>query len=61
MKRHEVIKHLNRYGCKFLREGKQHTVYYNLANHKTSTIPRHIEIDNNLVDKICKDLDIPRI
>ena len=47
------------YGCKFFREGKKHTVYYNPLNQKTSTVPRHTEINDILAKKICKDLEIP--
>ena len=58
MKRREVIRHLEQQGCRFLREGAKHTVYFNPKNRKTSTIPRHSEIVDFLVRKICKDLDI---
>jgi predicted RNA binding protein YcfA (HicA-like mRNA interferase family) len=60
MKRKELIRHLERHGCEFLREGANHTVYVNRAKRKASTVPRHIEIDDNLCRKICKDLDIPK-
>ena len=58
MKRKDIIKLLESQGCLFLREGGRHTVYYNPLNNKTSTIPRHTEIDDFLAKKICKDLDI---
>ncbi len=60
MKRRLLLKHLEAHGCKFLREGRNHTVYYNPANHKTSTVPRHTEIDDTLAKKICKDLEIQK-
>lgn len=41
-----------------MREGKRHSVYYNPRTSKTSTVPRHVEIENYLADKICKDLGI---
>ncbi|MBI4547328.1 MAG: type II toxin-antitoxin system HicA family toxin [Ignavibacteriae bacterium] len=59
MKRREVLHHLEQHGCRFLREGAKHTVYFNPTNRKTSTIPRHSEIADFLARKICKDLDIP--
>lgn len=58
MKRRDVIKHLESNGCQFLREGGRHTVYFNPQNRKTSTVPRHNEVQEMLVKKICKDLDI---
>jgi predicted RNA binding protein YcfA (HicA-like mRNA interferase family) len=60
MKRRELVRHLESSGCRFLREGRNHTVYWNPANRKTSTVPRHTEIYGELAMKICKDLDIPR-
>ncbi|MEA3293364.1 MAG: type II toxin-antitoxin system HicA family toxin [Euryarchaeota archaeon] len=59
MKWRKLIRHLEVYGCKFFREGKKHTVYYNPLNQKTSTVPRHTEINDILAKKICKDLEIP--
>jgi len=61
MKRSALIKYLEKNNCKFFREGKKHTVYWNPTNRRTSTIPRHSEIFDNLAIKICKDLDIPSI
>ncbi len=58
MKRHELLGHLTGNGCVFVREGKKHTVYVNSGNGQSSTVPRHIEIKNTLVRKICDDLGI---
>jgi mRNA interferase HicA len=60
MKRRDLIQHLHRNGCELLREGGRHSVYYNLSNNKTSAVPRHNEIKELLVRRICKDLDIPQ-
>ena len=60
MKRKDLIRHLEKNGCEFLREGANHTVYVNRSEKKVSTIPRHREIDKNLAKKICKDLGIIR-
>ena len=59
MKRNDLIKHIEKNGCEFLREGKKHTVYINRKKLKSSTIPRHREINDFLAKKICKDLEIP--
>ncbi|MEA3488081.1 MAG: type II toxin-antitoxin system HicA family toxin [Euryarchaeota archaeon] len=61
MKRRQLLKHLKTHGCVFLREGRNHTVYYNPAKGKTSTVPRHVEIDDALAKKICDDLVIPKV
>jgi predicted RNA binding protein YcfA (HicA-like mRNA interferase family) len=46
LKRRELVRHLEVHGCKLLREGGNHTVYVNRAARKSSTIPRHTEINN---------------
>ncbi|MBI4470567.1 MAG: type II toxin-antitoxin system HicA family toxin [Acidobacteria bacterium] len=58
MKRTELLRHLTSNGCEFNREGKKHTIYKNRAAKKVSSIPRHNEIKDSLVRKICKDLGV---
>lgn len=58
MKRKDLIRHLLREGCVFIREGAKHSVFFNPLLKKTSTVPRHKEIDNFLAKKICRDLGI---
>jgi mRNA interferase HicA len=41
-----------------LREGANHTIYVNPAVKKTSSVPRHAEINNDLAKKICQDLQV---
>ena len=60
MKRIDLIRHLERYGVQLLREGGSHSVYVNRSVDKTSTVPRHREINDFLARKICKDLDVPK-
>ncbi len=42
-----------------LREGGNHTIYVNRAARKTSSVPRHYEINNELARKIFRDLEVP--
>jgi hypothetical protein len=44
-----------------VREGNNHTLYKNTLTGELSTLPRHIDIKENLCRKICKDLGIPDI
>lgn len=60
MKRRALVRHLTKNGCDELREGRKHTVWWNPANRQTSTVPRHTEVIDQLVVKICKDLGIPK-
>lgn len=59
MKRKDLIRHLKHYNCVKFREGSKHTVFMNSLTSKTSTVPRHTEINDYLAKKICKDLGIP--
>ncbi|MBV9068886.1 MAG: type II toxin-antitoxin system HicA family toxin [Acidobacteria bacterium] len=58
MKRRDLIRHLREHGCVLDHEGGRHSVFSGPSN-TTSTVPRHNEIKNGLVRKICSDLDIP--
>lgn len=59
MKRRDLIRFLEQHGCQLLREGANHTIYVNRPAKKTSSVPRHTEINNDLARKICKDLQVP--
>jgi mRNA interferase HicA len=59
MKRKEFLLHLRRHGCYLKREGGSHSLYVNPQNGKMEAIPRHREIDNLLVRKICRNLELP--
>jgi mRNA interferase HicA len=58
MKRIDLFRHLETHGCEFLREGGKHTIYVNRAAQKSTSIPRHREINNLLARKICRDLQV---
>jgi predicted RNA binding protein YcfA (HicA-like mRNA interferase family) len=58
VKRKALIRHLKKNGCELLREGTKHSVFVNRSKKKSSTVPRHNEINEFLARKICKDLEI---
>jgi len=58
VKRVDLVRHLEQQGCELLREGANHSVFVNRAARKTSTVPRHREINDFLARKICRDLEI---
>jgi len=60
MKRVDLIRHLEANGCQLLREGGNHSVYVNRKTRKSTTVPRHREINRLLAGKICRDLEIPK-
>ena len=59
MKRLELVRHLERHGCEFLREGGSHSVFVNRSKKKVSSVPRHREVLEFTARKICKDLEVP--
>lgn len=59
MKRRDLIRHLEKHGCEFFREGSSHTVYINPVRNVCSTVPRHREVLDFTAKKICRDLEIP--
>ena len=58
MKRRALLKHLRLHGCELLREGGKHSWWHHPELNKRSAIPRHVEIDEQLARKICKDLGV---
>jgi predicted RNA binding protein YcfA (HicA-like mRNA interferase family) len=52
VKRLDLLRHLEAYGCRLLREGGNHTVYFNPLTRRVSAIPRHREVNDFLARKI---------
>ncbi|HUT52766.1 MAG TPA: type II toxin-antitoxin system HicA family toxin [bacterium] len=61
MKRKELLSHLTTNGCELLREGSRHSWWWNPELNQRSAVPRHVEINDSLARKICKDLGVPSI
>jgi mRNA interferase HicA len=59
VKRRDRIRHLEHHGCELLREGGNHSIYVNRKAARTSSVPRHNEINNDLARKVCKDIEVP--
>jgi mRNA interferase HicA len=58
MKRVDLIAHLKKCGCRFVRQGGNHEIYANQSGSEITAIPRHREIKKFTAKQICKDLDI---
>lgn len=58
MKRKDLIRQIEGEGCYLLRHGSRHDVYINPKNGMKQPIPRHREIDENLVKHIKKYLGL---
>ena len=60
MKRQALLRYLGEHGCELLREGGRHSIWWKPIDGKKAAIPRHNEIREILVSKICKDLHLPK-
>ncbi len=60
MKRSVFEKHLKKNNCHLLREGRSHSIFINMETREKSPVPRHNEINNWTIQKICKDLNIQK-
>lgn len=59
MKLRDLLVHLGRHGCRFVREGSDHSIWENPANGRRTAVPRHREIPNFTAAQICRQLGIP--
>jgi len=59
MKRRDLLRHLRQHGCRFVREGAEHSIWENPATRRRTSVPRHREIPNYTAARICKQLGIP--
>ena len=59
MKRNVVLKHLKENECLLDREGSKHSIFINAKTGDWTTVPRHSDIKEKTVMKICKELNIP--
>ena len=56
MKRRDLIKQLEKFGCIFVRHGGKHDWYSNPKSKQSQPVPRHNEIEENLAKSIIKKL-----
>ena len=60
MNRRALIQHIERHGCVLLREGHRHTIYVNPMSRAQSSVPRHRELDDFVLNLTKDDhLDEP--
>ena len=56
MKRVDLVKRLEKGGCKLLRHGAKHDIYFNPDKGLSQPVHRHREINERLAKKIIRDL-----
>ncbi|MSQ47013.1 MAG: type II toxin-antitoxin system HicA family toxin [Deltaproteobacteria bacterium] len=59
MKRRDLLQYLSFHGCRFIREGGEHSIWENPATNRRTSVPRHREIPNFTAARICKQLGLP--
>ncbi|MFN0145988.1 MAG: type II toxin-antitoxin system HicA family toxin [Dehalococcoidia bacterium] len=59
MKLGDVERHLRSHGCELLRQGGRHAMWWNTATGERQAVPRHQEIGDQLVRRICRRLSVP--
>jgi mRNA interferase HicA len=57
VKRRDLIKHLEKIGCVFIRHGGKHDWYQNPKTKVSQPIPRHREVKEQLAKHIIKMLN----
>ena len=60
MKRRDLLRHLSQYGCRFMREGGEHSIWENPETNYRTSVPRHREIPDFTAARICKQLGVPK-
>ncbi|MDP2895939.1 MAG: type II toxin-antitoxin system HicA family toxin [bacterium] len=59
MKRRELLRHLRQHGCRFVREGAEHSIWQNPATGSRTSVPRPREIPDYTASRICSQLRVP--
>ncbi len=58
MKRRDLLRYLSQNGCQLVREGGEHSIWKNPTTNCRTSIPRHREIPDFTVARICKQLGV---
>jgi len=56
MKRRQLLRELEQHGCRLLRPGAKHDIYWNPITGKRQPVPRHTEVDEHLARHIRRHL-----
>ena len=59
MKLADLERHLRSQGCELFREGSKHSIWWNSAKRKTTSVPRHREVKEFTARAICRQLEVP--
>ena len=56
MRRHDLIREIERLGAVFIREGSRHTLYEHPVTREIIAVPRHNEIREQMAKRILRQL-----
>lgn len=56
MKRRHLVRELEQHGCRLLRRGARHDLYWNPLTGRRQPVPRHTELDEHLARHIRRHL-----
>jgi mRNA interferase HicA len=56
MKRKDLIKTVEGFGCVLIRRGGKHDIYHNPNTGNTQPVPRHAEINEFLARRVIREL-----
>lgn len=59
MNREKLERHLRQYGCELHHHGGNHDIWWNPANEKQASVPRHRTLKKGTARAICRELDVP--
>jgi hypothetical protein len=61
IKRAALERHLREHGCVPKREGARHSIWFNPATERSSSLPRHRELPRGTARAICQQLGVPSV
>jgi hypothetical protein len=57
----DLERHLRSHGCELYREGSKHSIWWNPAKRKTTSVPRHREVKAFTARAIFRQLEVPAL
>ncbi|MGI8694976.1 MAG: type II toxin-antitoxin system HicA family toxin [Geodermatophilaceae bacterium] len=61
IRRRDLERHLQHEGCELLPEGGRHAIWWNPANQKRTSLPRHRELPLTTAKAICAQPEVRAI
>lgn len=60
MNRRKLTQHLSEHGCRLHRRGGEHDIWSNEDAALFMPIPRHTDVSQGVVERICRHFGIPK-